>query len=140
MTLKILIMGLPGSGKTTLANHLNSVLGDCLWFNADMVRSQFNDWDFSLEGRIRQAKRMKELANQAATKFVICDFVAPLSEMREILNPDFIIWMDTIKEGRFEDTNSIFQEPLIRDFRITSFDRSSEYWAEKIARYIRKFA
>ena len=119
-------MGLPGSGKTTLAQELQKQLQNSgkkvAWFNADTVRKQFSDWDFSEEGRIRQATRMKMLCAGSETEFNICDFVCPLVEMRDILNPDVVIWMDTIKEGRFEDTNRVFVPPDKCDFRITSKD------------------
>ena len=115
MTYRILIMGLPGSGKTTLANELQKKFG-CYWFNADGVRRIYNDWDFSEEGRLRQAHRMRELADECNDQFAIVDFVAPLPEMREIYDADFTIWMDTIKEGRYEDTNKMFVPPT--DFHI----------------------
>ena len=120
---RILIMGLPGAGKTTLAAKLSEKLGDnCLWLNADAVREQFNDWDFSREGRIRQSQRMRDLADASDKKYVLADFVAPLVEMREIFQADFTIWMDTIVQGRFADTNSVFDQPLKFDLRIQDFN------------------
>lgn len=119
-------MGLPGSGKTTLANALVQKLRSremtVDWFNADDVRSKFNDWDFSEAGRIRQSFRMRELADMQSTDFVICDFVAPLAIMRSNFKADWIVWLDTIVRGRFEDTNSIFVKPLEFDFRVTEQD------------------
>ena len=131
-------MGLPGAGKTTLAQSLR----DCLWqegrtvklFNADEVRKQFNDWDFSRDGRIRQSKRMDELAKTATTDYVIADFVAPLVEMRDNFKSNWTIWVDTINEGRYADTNAMFQAPEIYDFRITEQD--AEKWADFIAEHI----
>ena len=114
-------MGLPGSGKTTLASKLTSVL-NAKWLNADKVRKEANDLDFSLEGRIRQAKRMAEYANRYKSQghIVIADFVCPTVETRELFNADFLIWVDTRKEGRFEDTNKMFIKPDKFDFRVTT--------------------
>jgi adenylylsulfate kinase len=135
---KILIMGLPGSGKTTLANTLLNKLRDkgstVEWFNADEVRAKYNDWDFSESGRIRQSIRMCELADKTNSDYVICDFVAPLPEMRSNFKADWTIWLDTIDSGRFEDTNKIFIEPDVFDFRVT--EKNSEMWSELICSHI----
>jgi adenylylsulfate kinase len=133
MTQRILIMGLPGAGKTTLATALASKI-DAVRFNADDVRRQFDDWDFSYEGRIRQSKRMRDLADDSNDRFVICDFVAPLVEMRNNYKADWTIWVDTIREGRYADTNAMFEEPEYYDFRITEQD--AEKWADFIADHI----
>jgi adenylate kinase family enzyme len=136
MTQRILIMGLPGSGKTTLAEALQKKLGNCAWFNADKVREQFNDWDFSHEGRIRQSKRMRELADNCPSnpEYAIADFVAPLVEMRNNFKADWTIWVDTIREGRYADTNKAFIEPEYYDFRIT--EQNAEKWADFIVNHI----
>ena len=90
MTTRILIMGLPGAGKTTLAlNLLNYFSPDVLWLNADEIRRKFDDWDFSHQGRIRQSRRMREIADVSNRDFIIADFVCPLSEMRDIFEPHF---------------------------------------------------
>jgi len=120
---RILIMGLPGSGKTTLAKALQARL-NCAWFNADEIRARYNDWDFSTEGRVRQSKRMRILADDSNREYVIADFVAPLKQMRDIYAADYVIWMDTISKGRFEDTNQLFEPPEVYDLRITDFDYS----------------
>lgn len=120
---RILIMGLPGAGKTTLAQALQARL-NCAWFNADEIRTRYNDWDFSIEGRVRQSKRMRILADDSNREHVIADFVAPLKQMRDIYAAHYVIWMDTIAEGRFEDTNQLFEPPEVYDLRITDFDYS----------------
>ena len=138
MTTKILIMGLPGAGKTYLAQHIVDHLQQerktVDWLNADDVRKKYNDWDFSYEGRIRQSHRMRELADQMNTDYVICDFVAPLVEMRNNFKADWTIWVDTIDKGRFEDTNKVFTPPEVYDFRIT--EQNAEKWSEFVAVHI----
>jgi len=135
---RILIMGLPGSGKTYLAQyileHLQNESKTVMWLNADDVRKKYNDWDFSKEGRIRQSLRMRELADSYDTDYVICDFVAPLPEMRHNFKADWTIWVDTIEKGRFEDTNKAFTPPEFYDFRIT--EQQGEKWGEFIAAHI----
>jgi len=159
MPVKILVMGLPGAGKTYFAAHLKTYLEDFSsvrtmplnrmltlenvpliysskvdWFNADEIRKRFNDWDFSNEGRIRQSVRMAEFAFKCSGDFVICDFVAPLVEMRANFNADYTIWIDTIKESRYIDTNAVFVPPANYDFRITEQD--AEKWAAVVGQHI----
>ena len=124
-------MGLPGSGKTTLASNLVPLLNS-KWLNADEVRKEANDWDFSAEGRTRQATRMwnKALEFKKQGNNVVADFVCPTPAARELFPADFIIWMNTIKEGRFDDTNKMFVKPEKFDFKVTSMD--AKVWAEKI--------
>ena len=128
-------MGLPGSGKTTLASELVPLL-KAKWLNADEVRKEANDWDFSPEGRTRQAKRMwtkaQEYKNQG--NHVVADFICPTPEARALFPADYIIWMDTIKEGRFDDTNKMFVKPNKYDFHVTSQDAKN--WAPKIFKKI----
>ena len=153
--MKILVCGLPGSGKTWLAERLIRHIKDCAWYNADIVRKCANDWDYSLEGRIRQAKRMKVFADfeRLHGRWVICDFIAPTEKAREAFAPDYVIWLDTIKEGRvvqskiselkeiknlpfdanslsqskeFKDTNKIFEKPSKIDIHVTHFMKDDE--------------
>lgn len=116
-------MGLPGSGKTYLTERLAPLLG-AAWYNADKVRDMANDWDFSDEGRTRQSQRMKTFADfeKSHGRYVICDFVCPTKLTRENFDADITIWMDTIKEGRFEDTNKLFQDPENVNFHIKEWN------------------
>ena len=125
---KILIMGLPGSGKTTLAKLLVPMF-NAVWLNADEVRKEANDWDFSEKGRLIQANRMKRLAQEAidSNRNVIADFVCPTQHTRDDFGADYIIWMDTIKESEFEDTNKMFEEPKNFDFKVPHKDATM--WA-----------
>ena len=153
--MKILVCGLPGSGKTWLAERLVKHFENCAWYNADVLRKCSNDWDFSLEGRTRQANRMKTFADfeRENDRWVICDFVAPTEKAREAFAPDYVIWMDTIKEGRvvsskldelkdiynlpfdavslskskeFEDTNKVFETPSKIDTHVKHFMNDEE--------------
>ena len=128
-------MGLPGAGKTTLAEQLAPKL-NAKRLNADEVRKAADDWDFSEEGRKRQAKRMADFALKLKSEgnFVVADFICPTPEARSLFPADYTIWVDTIKEGRFEDTNQMFIKPKKYDFHVTSQDAS--VWAEKIIREI----
>ena len=131
----ILIMGLPGAGKTTLANELAKLI-KAKRLNADEIRKAANDWDFSEEGRKRQAKRMADFALELKNQgnYVVADFICPTPEARELFPADFVIWVDTIKEGRFDDTNQMFVKPEKYDFHVTTQD--AKVWADKIIKEI----
>jgi len=133
----ILVMGLPGAGKTTLANELAPMV-NAKRLNADEVRKAANDWDFSAEGRKRQAKRMADLALKikAEGNYVVADFICPTPEARNLFPADYVVWVDTIKEGRFDDTNKMFVKPDKFDFHVTSQD--SKNWASKIFKDLKK--
>ena len=162
--MKILVCGLPGSGKTWLSERLSKYLKNCAWYNADILRRCANDWDFTTEGRNRQARRMKEFADFEVKngRWVICDFVAPTEKIREIFCPDYIIWLDTINHARvvsskinelksivnlpfdaenlssskaFDDTNKMFEAPKNINKHIKSFLNDEEI--KKIAKEIK---
>ena len=130
-------MGLPGAGKTTLANELAKLI-ECKRLNADEIRKAANDWDFSEEGRKRQAKRMSDEALKIKKEGinVIADFICPTPEARELFPADYIIWVDTIKEGRYEDTNAMFVKPEQFNCHVTTQD--AKKWANKIAKELKK--
>ncbi len=110
-------MGLPGSGKTTLAKKIVKYL-KADWLNADKVRGKYNDWDFSKLGILRQVSRMRKLSINSKKKYVVADFVCPIEAQLKIFKPDFIIWMDTIKKSRFKSMNKIFKKPKKFNLRI----------------------
>ena len=132
----ILIMGLPGAGKTTLADELAPSL-NAKRLNADAIRKAANDWDFSEEGRKRQSIRMAEHATKLKNEgnYVIADFICPTPEARKLFPADCVIWVDTITKGRFDDTNQMFVKPEKYDFHVTSQD--AKLWASKIIKEIK---
>lgn len=129
--MKILVCGLPGSGKSTLAEPLAKLVGG-VWINADQVREEYDDWDFSDEGRMRQAMRMRLLSDGVVKAGVIAvtDFVAPFQKARDGFAADYTVWMNTIKEGRFEDTNKIFEKPTNVNYEIMTWmaDTHMKVW------------
>jgi adenylylsulfate kinase len=141
MTRKILIMGLPGAGKSTLARALAPRL-NAVHFDADELRANINkDLGFSLADRIEQARRMSWLCDQVVKAGVIgiADFVCPTEETREAFlqtGKAFIIWLDRIKKSVFDDTNAMFVPPWHCDLRVLPMG-TAEYWAEQAFRLLR---
>ena len=136
--MKILIFGLPGSGKTTLAKPFADLIGG-VHINADQVRKEYNDWKFTPEGRNRQASRMKYLADGVvkAGKVAVADFVCPTYITRLEFNADYTVWMDTIKEGRFEDTNALFEKPDDVDYHVEKwFNNAHEQLMPVVQRWM----
>lgn len=123
----IAIIGLSGSGKTTLAKKLAKKL-NAKHLNADEIRHECNDWDFSEAGRLRQAHRIKHLSDKH--DLVVCDFIAPKAIHRDIVNPDILVWMDTIKQSKYKDTDALFEPPLMYDYRI--IEKNANKWAQVI--------
>ena len=137
--MKILIMGLPGSGKSTLAAPFAQLVNG-VWLNADAVRKEYDDWDFSPEGRIRQAQRMRYLADGVvrAGQVAVADFVCPTEQARAEFAPDYTVWMDTIKAGRFEDTNRVFVPPSHVDYHVSEwFDDTHRQLFDVFTHYLK---
>ena len=131
-------MGLPGSGKTTLASKLVPLL-KAKWINNDKVRKAANDWDFSEEGRVRQAKRVAAIAEKFKKEgnynYLVADYICPTPQTRKLFNADYIVWVNTIEKGRFDDTNKMFVKPEKFDFEVTT--QEAELWANKIVEKIK---
>ena len=135
--MKVLIFELPGSGKSTLAEPFAKEIGG-VWINADEVRERYHDWDFSPEGRLRQAERMRHLADGvvSAGKIAVADFVAPTFLSRIKFKADFEVWMDTIEESKYEDTNAMFEKPLEWNYHVAQwFDDTAIQLADVLKKY-----
>lgn len=136
--MKILIFGLPGSGKSTLAEPFAKLIGG-VWINADDIRTKYNDWDFSIQGRQRQAQRMRHLADGVAMsgKIAVADFVCPMEDSRKEFDADFTVWMDTIKKGIYDDTNLLFRPPAKVDYHVAEwFSDTDAQLAKVVKRYM----
>ena len=120
--MKILICGLPGSGKTTLAKPFSELING-IHINADDIRTKYDDWDFSDKGRMRQAYRMKHICDGVvmAGKIAVADFVCPNIFTQKAFDADYIVWMDTLNESQYEDTNSIFMKPDKVDYHVNKW-------------------
>lgn len=138
--MKILICGLPGSGKSTLAEPFAKLING-VWINADQVREQYNDWDFTQGGRMRQAQRMRYLSDGVvrAGGIAIADFVCPTENARREFDADYTVWMDTIKEGRYEDTNHIFEKPKYVNYHVAEwFNDTHAQLLEVVQNYMQR--
>ena len=132
--MRILIIGLSGSGKTTLAKALTKEL-NAKHLNADEIRTQYNDWDFSDAGRLRQAHRIKNLSDKH--DLVVCDFIAPKAIHRHLVDADILVWMDTVKSSQYKDTDAIFEQPTNYQFKFT--EKNIENNCKVIIDYIQKY-
>lgn len=133
-------MGLSGSGKSELAKELHSLFQEneisSIRINGDEVREFHKDWDFSPDGRVRQAQRMARLAKKSEAQFVIADFIAPTKETRDIFNADMLIWLDTVKTSKYTNTDVVFQNPKNYQFKVNK--KNSKKWAKTIFDKINK--
>lgn len=125
---RILICGLPGSGKSFLAERLVKQLPNAVWLNADQIRQQHNDWDFTPQGRSRQMLRIRQMSLDLVQQgqYAICDFVCPTQTLRSEFDADFVIWMNTIQSGRFEDTNKVFEK--LDNTQATVIINAEQWW------------
>lgn len=139
--MKVLIFGLSGSGKTTLAKPFAELIGG-VHINADVIRRKYNDWDFSPEGRMRQADRMKYLSDGVvmAGKVAIADFICPTEKLRQHFSPNFTVWMDTITESPYEDTNAMFEAPTQKpDYHVSQwFDDTHGQLVEVVQKWMKR--
>lgn len=134
--MKILICGLPNSGKTTLARLLHAALPGSVHVNADVARATLSrDLGFSIEDRIENARRLNAVADiiDASGPNVVTDFICPTRKTQEEFHADFIIWMNTIKEGRYTDTNLIYEAPICADVVVTEFVEYTETYIKQLA-------
>jgi cytidyltransferase-like protein len=135
---RILIMGLPGAGKTTLANALAPLI-NAVVFNADAVRANLSrDLGFTHEDRVEHARRMGWMCDRVveAGGTVIADFICPTEQTRAVFGDAFTIWLDRIDAGRFADTNRMFVAPEKFDLRVGP-DGTPQYWAEQALALLR---
>ena len=133
---KILIMGLPGSGKTTLARELAHLIKAVHW-NADDVRQNINkDLGFSVEDRVEQSRRMGWLCDNVTRAGYSCiaDFVCPTPDTRSAFGDCISIYMDTLKAGRYEDTNKLFVPPEVYNWKV--MDYNAKYYATMFAEHL----
>ena len=114
------MFGLPGSGKTTFSKKL--LLPNMDYYNADEIRKKFDDWNFSIAGRKLQSARMLSMTvdSKMNRRHSIADFVAPFDKNRQ--SYDIKIWMNTISESKYRDTNEIFEKPKTCNFEIKDYN------------------
>lgn len=142
---KILVCGLPGSGKTTLAERLVPRL-NAVWFNADAIRQEIHkDLGFKEEDRLEHARRLGKLSDWASMggNYVVADFCCPTEEARKLFNPDYIVWVNRIEEGRYADTNKMFQNPdqdaRWDDNDIVLNEGTPDEWCDTVVNHINGF-
>ena len=126
--MKVLIFGQSGAGKTTLCEGIEWIMGDrVVHINADQIRHEADDWDFSEQGRWRQFRRMLNKANAVSDsgKIALVDFICPYKSAREQFDADLTIFMSTVVNSKYEDTNQIFEWP-----EWTEYDFDIHEWDE----------
>jgi adenylylsulfate kinase len=127
--MKVLIFGLANTGKSYLSTRLKSAFADkrVAYFNADEIREKYNDWDFSDEGRKRQAQRAVDFGKQDVD-LIMWDFICPFQSARDALGADLVIWMNTNQSSKYKDTDAVFERPEHCDIEVTDKD----WWTDDV--------
>jgi hypothetical protein len=113
---RILVMGLPGSSRSSIVHKLANVIAEeASILDSYGLRQQFKDIDFTEDGQMRHCYRILDLARAATTPVTVINMTCPLPKMREILNPDIIVWASDGNECPYSELNEMFVPPMKHD-------------------------